>query len=309
MEVFRAVNRPARFAALLVSLALLALPATAWAEDPPFVSWTDLLPGLTAGYDPSDANDCKAGRIQCVDSVIREMTRRFDNLAERCDHDAIFALTYLRTTEEYRRAATTPGFFEDPGFVNHEDAVFARYYFTAFDAWHRGDVAGTPPAWRVAFDAADNRSVSTSGNVFLGMNAHIVRDLPFVLAEIGLVKPDGSSRKTDHDKVNEFLNRVSDEVFPELARRFDPTVDDSNAPGTGDDFVTFQIVPGWREQAWRNAERLVNAPTAAARALVAQDIETQGYNAALSLKSATAYGLGQSSAARDAYCAEHWDDV
>src|SRR5215216_71383 len=50
------------------------------AADPPFVPWSALLPGLTTTYEPSSANDCQAGRLHCVDAVIREMTRRFDEL-------------------------------------------------------------------------------------------------------------------------------------------------------------------------------------------------------------------------------------
>jgi hypothetical protein len=293
---------------LLASLACagaLALPTAAHAEEPPLVNWSDLLPGLTTGYEPSDANDCKAGRIQCVDAVIREMTRRFDGLAKACDHDAIFALSYLRTTEEYRRAATTTGFFEDPGFVNHEDAVFARYYFEAYDAWGRGERGEVPPAWRTALGAADDRAVSATGNMLLGINAHIQRDLPFVLAEIGLVKPDGSSRKPDHDKVNEFLNKVSDDLIPEIARRFDPTIDDGDLPTWTDDLATFQAVPAWRETAWRNAERLVAAGSGEERDQVAREIETYANSQALLIRSATAYGLFEDSRARDAYCAVH----
>ena len=41
------------------------------------------------------------------------MTRRFEPLASSCDHDAIFALTYLRVTEEYRRTVESPTFFDD----------------------------------------------------------------------------------------------------------------------------------------------------------------------------------------------------
>lgn len=296
---------------LLASLACataLALSTAGHAEEPPLVNWSALLPGLSSGYEPSDANDCKAGRIQCVDAVIREMTRRFDGQAETCDHDAIFALSYLRTTEEYRRAAATSGFFEDPGFVNHEDAVFARYYFDAYDAWERGDSDEVPPAWRTALRAADDRAVSATGNMLLGINAHIQRDLPFVLAEIGLVKPDGSTRKTDHDKVNAFLNKVSDDLIPEIARRFDPTVDDGDLPTWIDELATFQAVPAWRETAWRNAEALVNAPTPAARALVEDEIETYADSQAKLIRSATAYPpladlLGRGTRVRDAYCA------
>jgi len=293
----------------LLGLLFLAAPLAASAEDPPFVGWTTLLPGLAIEYEPDSDNDCAAGRTPCVDAVIREMGRRFDPLVTACDHDAIFSLTYLRTTEEYRWTIDDPTFFEDTNFVNHEDAVFARYYFEAYDNWDAGRRDAVPPAWAIAFRAADARAVSAAGNIALGINAHVQRDLPFVLAGIGLVKPDGSSRKPDHDRVDEFLNRVADELYPEIARRFDPTVDDSELPGTAENFAEFQLIPTWREIAWRNAERLVAAPTAAARAQVAADIEAYAASQAATLRATYGYGLLGSSAARDAYCAIHHGDA
>jgi hypothetical protein len=119
------------------------------------------------------------------------------------------------------------------------------------------------------------------------------------------VKPDGSSRKADHDRVDEFLNRVADDLYPEIARRFDPTIDDSELPGTADNFAAFQIIPTWREIAWRNAERLVAAPSAAARAQVAEEIEAYAASQALTLRATYQYGPLGSSGARDAYCAVH----
>lgn len=294
-----------RFRRTLISVFTLCLfaAAPAQAEDPPFVAWTSLLPPLTTGYDPSSEDLCLAGKEKCVDAVIREMTKRFDPLAKACDHDAVFALTYLRTTEEYKRAIQDPTFFEDTRFVNHEDAVFAAYYFDAYDAWHGGRRETVPKAWRVAFEAADKREVSAAGNLFLGINAHVQRDLAFVLYGIGMVKPDGSSRKRDHDKVNEFLNRVSDEVIPEIARRFDPTIDDGDLPTTLDNMALFQVIPTWREIAWRNAERLAEAPNAATRAMVAQEIEDYAASQATALRESFRYWLGKTSAERDAYCA------
>ena len=126
------------------------------------------------------------------------MTRRFDALASSCDHNAIFSLTYLRVTEEYRRTVEAP-FFDDTPFVNHEDTVFARYYFAAFDAWTGGRTAEVPPAWRVAFDAAQSRAVSATGDLLLGINAHVQRDLPLVLyapASFGRTARAGSPTTT-----------------------------------------------------------------------------------------------------------------
>jgi hypothetical protein len=289
---------------VLLAVAFLVLePAATRAEDPPFIGWTALVPGLTAEYDPSSENDCTAGRTRCVDAVLREMGRRFEPLAQSCDHDSIFALSYLRTTEEYRRTIEDPTFFEDTRFVNHEDAVFARMYFDAFDAWHAGRRHDVPAAWSIAFQAAADRAVNAQGNLSLGINAHVQRDLPFTLAGIGLVKPDGSSRKTDHDRVNIFLNRVTDDLYAEIARRFDPTVDDRNLPGTVDDAGVFQLIPTWREIAWRNAERLVSAPTPERRAEVAASIEAYAASQAQLLRQAEAYRFGRDSSERDAYCA------
>jgi hypothetical protein len=285
---------------------LLAGPAAA--DDPPFIPWSQLLPGLSSQYDPSSANYCTAGKIRCIDAVIKEMDRRLDRSAAKCDHDAIFDLTYLRTTEQFRRASTTSGFFEDPPFLNHWAGVFATYYFDAYDDWQAGRKSSVPVAWKVAFEAADKRQVSAGGNLLLGMSAHVNRDLPFVLAEIGLVKPDGSSRKRDHDKVNEFLNRVTEPLIAEVARRFDPSISGLDVQGTQLDATTlFQAIVVWRETAWRNAELLVAAKSAAARATVAAEIETQAATIQSTLKTANAYvPLVTSGAGRDAFCSTHW---
>src|SRR3954451_6209847 len=288
-----------------LTLVLLVLAPAARAQDAPFVGWTQLLPGHTTEYQPSSANDCTAGRTHCVDAVIREMSRRFDPLAESCDHDSIFALAYLRTTEEYRRTIEDPTFFEDTPFVNHEDAVFAHLYFDAFDAWHSGRRQDAPSAWAIAFQAAADHALPASGDLELGINAHVQRDLPFVPAAIGLVKPDGSSRKADHDRVDEFLNRVTDDLYAEIARRFDPTIDDTDLPGTADDAALFQIIPTWREIAWRNAERLVSARSDAERAQVAASIEAYAASQAEAIRAGSAYGPLRNSAARDAYCSVH----
>jgi hypothetical protein len=296
-----------RLALLALVLLSLARPVSAVAEDPPFVGWSSLLPGLSLPYDVTSPDDCVAGRVQCVDKVIREMTKRFEPLASSCDHDAIFALTYLRVTEEYRRTVETPTFFDDTSFVNHEDVVFARYYFAAHDAWKAARIRDVAPAWRVAFDAARDRAVSANGNLLLGINAHVQRDLPFVLYSIGLVKPDGTSRKADHDRVNQILNRVTDDLIAEIARRFDPTIDDGNPPTTLDDFVLFQAIVSWRETAWRHAELLAQAPTPGARELVAQEIERYAASQASAIRTATQYlPLSGGSSMRDAYCAGHW---
>jgi hypothetical protein len=270
------------------------------------VDWSSLLPGLTDQYDPNSANDCVAGRVTCVDATIREMQRRFGPLATSCDHNALFALLYLRVTQQYRQAVSNPTYFSDNAFVNHEDAVFAKYYFRAIDNYNGANYAGVPRAWMIALNAAAGRSVSGEGDLLLGVNAHVQRDLPFVLAAIGLVKPDGTSRKPDHDLVNQILYAAYQPAITEAAQRFDPSVN-FTLPGplqTTSYQTFFQAVEAWREIAWRNAERLVSAPDAASRAQVAQSIEDYATSQAMLVQATTAFTPPlTSTASRDAYCA------
>jgi uncharacterized protein DUF5995 len=301
--------KPKRLAALAAVILALATPTAAIAADPPFIGWTALLPGLALPYDVSSPDDCIAGRVQCVDRTIRDMTKRFGPLASSCDHNAIFSLTYLRVTQAYRNTVVQdPSFFDDTPFVNHEDREFALYYFSAYDNWANGHIGNVPPAWRIAFDAAKAHTVSGTGDLLLGINAHVQRDLPLVLYAIGLVRPAGTSRKPDHDRVDIILNAVEDDIVAELTRRFDPTVDDSNLPTGIDDAAAFQLLASWREKAWRSAEALAAAATPAARDLVEQTIENDAATEAKSIVAATSYlPLSGGSAARDAYCAVHWN--
>jgi hypothetical protein len=305
----RRTRRTPRWFVAALSAFFLVAPAPAVADDlNPLIDWSSLLPGLTDQYDPNSANECTSGKVKCVDSVIREMTRRFSPLAQSCNHNALFSLLYLRVTEHYRQAISDPNFFDDNAFVNHEDAVFANYYFRAFDDYSAGRVDRVPLAWQVALDAARDHSVSGTGDLLLGVNAHVQRDLPYVLEAIGLVKPDGSSRKPDHDKVNQVLYSAYEPAITEGAQRFDPSINFAlPAPFTAYGYQTFfQAVEAWREAAWRNAERLVSAPDAASRALVAQQIEDYAASQAQMIRASTAYvSPAQTAADRDAYCATH----
>jgi hypothetical protein len=293
-------------ATLLGGLVVTAGTAPAGADTPVFVDWTSSLPSFTDTYDPTSENDCTAGRSSCLAKTIREMQRRFKPVGLACDHRAVFGLAYLRTTQTYGWARDQQGFFADTRFVNHEDAVFARYYFDAYDAWNAGRMGDVPQAWQTAFGAAAARQVSGTGDLFLGMSAHVNRDLAFVLAAIGLTYPDGTSRKADHDKVNQFLNAVLDPLLAEESARLDAGIDDSRDPALLGYTSSFQMLAAWRETAWRNAERLVNAPDPAARAAVAQSIEDYAAGVAQALVAAESYTPpATSTTARDQYCSTH----
>ncbi len=305
MRRTRAAHR--RRPAVLATLVALLLGATAGparADDPPFVGWTAALPAYAWEHVPTSSDECAAGRVTCVERSVRQMQRHVGPLLAGCSHRAAFALAYLRTTESYLRSSTTPGFYRDPAFVNHEESAFAALYFAADDDWTEGRVHEVPPAWRIAFRAADRRDVSGTGDLLLGISAHVTRDLPFVLAEIGLVAPDGRSRKHDHDRVDVMLNGVIEPLLAEQAARIDPGMAFPATPfGVGYTGL-MQTLLTWRETAWRHAEMLVAAPDDAARARVADAIERYAAANATAIVTATRYVAPlTSTAGRDRYCA------
>jgi len=279
-------------------------------SSPPEVTWTSYLAGTTDAYIPTSEDDCTAGRPACLKTTLKELAKIADTTATSCSHDAVFARSYVRMTQTYGWSRDIPGYYADVPFANHQDAVFAKYFANAFHAYRNGDLASVPEAWRIAFDASRDKKLSGAGSLLLGMNAHINRDLPFVLAGVGLVAPDGSSRKPDYDNVEKWLYTATKPLIAEIAARFDPTADDTDAP-FGISYATlFQMISGWREGAWRHAEQLVSAPTPAARAQVAASIETEATTAAKALLATQSYTPPlTSSDARDRWCAIHHGDT
>ena len=299
------------FVGLVAAAAVVTTPAVSVQADTlPLVPWSSYLPGWTDTYIPSSSNDCVAGRDNCLKSTLKELADIFASNAQSCSHNAPFSLAYLRMTQTYGWSRDIPGYYQDVAFANHQDATFAKYYIDAFTNWQSGNRAAVPQAWLTAFDAAQNHALSGAGDLLLGMNAHINRDLPFVLAAVGLVAPDGSSRKPDFDKVEQWLYTATAPVNSEGAVRFDPAMDDAQDPLGLSYLSLFQIVSGWRENAWRNAEALVSAPTPAAPALVAANLENDANVAAQGIVTSFSYQAPlQSSASRDAYCSVHHDDA
>jgi hypothetical protein len=242
-----------------------------------------LLGACTA--DMSALPACERGDAACVPHVVAEMTARYQPLADACDHGAPFSLTYLRTTETFGRTRDVLP-YADPASVTREDALFADYFFRPWDAWHTGEGA-VPPVWQVAFEAWEGHEVNVLGSVMLGMTAHIQRDLAFVLVD--LAESGHPVSYDDHLVVNQFLAQV--DVVGELADRFDPAFPDA---------IGASVLDPWRELAWNDAQRMLDAPDAAARAAVEAEIEAAAVDSAEAFRDLLRVADG--GAARDAYC-------
>jgi hypothetical protein len=301
-------RRLVRASILAVALSSVGFAAPSFADTTLYTPWSSVLPGWNDQFAPGSDNTCAAGRSSCLTVTLNEQLHILTPNAQSCSHLAIFPLAYVRMTQTYGWTRDQDGYYHDVPYMNHMDAVFAKYYTDAYYNWSGGNRSAVPQSWLRAFDAAKNKTVTGAGDLFFGMNAHINRDLPFVLYASGLVGSGGTSGKSDYDAVEQWLNDDTAPLLAEAAQRFDPTIDDTNKPLV--DYLSFQMVSAWRENAWRNAELLASAPTAAARELVAANIEDQANTVAQDMLLAFATNpLTGGSASRDAYCSAHNGDT
>ena len=56
----------------------------------------------------------------------------------------IFALAYTRITQTYGWSRDIPGYYQDVPYINHMDAVFAKYYTDAYYAYKAGNRRPSP---------------------------------------------------------------------------------------------------------------------------------------------------------------------
>lgn len=301
-------------AVLLLALALAAAGCgseRAYAPRPPLavvgtwsgLQWRTIAPGMGGVAEPVSANVCARGAPACMDAVVAEMTQRFERLAARCDHLAPFALMYRQVSSEVS-ASVHARRYRDSGYLAHMDAVFATLYFRALDDWRLGHGDEVPRAWRVAFSAADSRRVTALGDLLLGMNAHISRDLPYALEAVSLRLPNGRDAVPDVTAVNDDIARAQGPMLAQVAARFDPTVREAGRLGEfGDPQEISTNIARWRREAVRNARRLLAADTPVERRRVETQIDTNATIRALLIRWAMTYVEPQrESAARRRYC-------
>jgi hypothetical protein len=306
MRSHHSPRHPGRLAALaaliLALLVLFILGASPARGQAPNVPWPDLLPALPTASNPQPGPQpgCPQPTMGCLDYEAGRMQQAQAQFG--CDHRGVFTTTYLVLTEALRDTLRRdPHYFADRNYLIYEDALFAHYYFRTLSDYAAG--RPVPQAWEIAFDTAARGDANAAQDMLLGINAHVQRDMPYVMASLGLHRPDGSSRKLDHGRMNQILDEAYGPVVRAVANRFDPMVNFTN-PGTpADNLSGLELVKEWREQVWRNAERLLNATTPEQRAQVEATIED---NAATSARSiATIQTPPGYRAVRDAYCRAH----
>ncbi len=280
-------------------VAAIAASAPAPGAAPPSVAWNEYLPALASPSQthPNRVAHCRRAKLRCVRFQIQRMRAKQAELG--CDHRAVFTTTYLELTKGLRDALLAdPQMLQWPKFFFREDALFANVYFRSLRRADQGK--DVPEAWRIAFETARDGEVVAAQDMLLGINAHVQNDMPFVLAQLGLRDRQGNARKPDHDLTNEVLASSYEAVVSAVRDRYDASMGVTNPPGVpADDVAGLEMVRKWREDVWRNAEKLVNAQSDEERAEIAASIQANAADWARGIAATETPGYR---ATRDAYC-------
>ena len=163
-------------------------------------------------------------------------------------------------TRGVRDAVLSPAYFAEPAASAHADAVFARFYFEAFDDWAAGRVDEVAGAWRLAFGAAERGRPNAATDLLLGMNAYISRDLAYVVVGIAAWQREVDLAHGDFERINDVIAGVKGPMLQGSAARFDPTLVLLDLPlpalAAGD---SVDLIGRWRDQALEHGIRLSEA--------------------------------------------------
>lgn len=232
-------------------------------------AWADIAESLDAPVSDTGATPCHRGEPACLQAVVNEMEARL--AARPCAHTAPFAFTYLEMT---RGVADEVASFDDAALISIVDARFAQQYFDAFDNWNAGRIDQVPAAWQMAFATADREESSAALDLILGMNAHISRDLAYIVAAAVANDPELREQPQDYLRVNDVIAGVKSPMLANAAERFDPglfLLDAELSTEGAPDPIT--LISDWRAFSFELGVRLATDPTAAERELVIAEIE------------------------------------
>jgi hypothetical protein len=197
------------------------------------------------------------------------------------DHRAIFLHCYLLMTVNML-AAIQRQEFHDPAWVDRLLHIFARFYFTALDAFDQ-DPADASPVWELAFEATRHPGTLALQHLLLGVNAHINYDLIMALVEIlepewaGLTEDQRAQRYADHCQVNHVISRTVDLVEKEVIDPEMPVmrIVDTVVGRHLEDAVVSDLLGHWREIVWHHATRLLDLKDAEEREKLVKHYERE----------------------------------
>jgi uncharacterized protein DUF5995 len=171
------------------------------------------------------------------------------------DSRCVFTLAYALLTRRLAVACGTEAL--DWDWIARLATAFSARYFLALDAIDHG--TSPPPAWAHVFGTLGTSRTSVLEDLLFPMTAHIVRDLPYALVDVGL-EHDARNHLREFHHINDLMDDTIEEIQGMVPERYGPHTGwlDRVAGGL-DEILTNYGVRVSRAAAWYNANRLLDA--------------------------------------------------
>ena len=183
--------------------------------------------------------------------VVNELAEHVNETLEGNPLRAIFGAVYYRMAVEIQKFIDSDQ-CENPDLIRELDAVFAEQYFYACRT------PSPPPPWMQAFHA-ENLDLTLVQHLLLGMNAHIIYDLPLALADAARSIHGLNEIRADYDRITN--------IFVELIPKVEETIGSySKLIGCthyfvrgADSSIFLRMIVRARSRAWKTARKLLSA--------------------------------------------------
>lgn len=168
---------------------------------------------------------------------------------------ALFPLVYISTTTAIKDKIETSGFYQNPIWIRAAITEFFKFYRSAIINFEKKKFKNVPRSWLTAFKYSLKKNASPFKSLLLSMHAHINRDLPIALNNIGSDLSSCTSCKKDFFRTNIMFEELLPSLWEDLFY-FSP---ESNKTHYAVDHYTKDIMKAlrfYRKRAWKLALKM-----------------------------------------------------
>lgn len=217
--------------------------------------------------------------MQATDPVLVKIGQYVEDWKSAKDSRYVFLSCYHLMSTNMVSAISNDEFNDTP-WVDKLLRRFADYYFEGLTCYDCGEQASL--VWNSAHSATCDNNLSEIQLLILGVNAHINYDL--VLALYDLLVPEWntlseiqkSHRYQDHHRVNHVIASTIDRVQDEVLEPLNPKlVWVDMLLGRLDEYLISRLITSWREDVWKNSQKLLNMEHPGEREAFRQKLENE----------------------------------
>jgi hypothetical protein len=229
------------------------------------------------GQEPGPAPPPPDGEPPVVASL-PELVARLEATVARFDaaHSrlSVYPTIYLDVSRRFRKAIGTPGFFDEPTWIEALDVQFANLYFRALSAFEAGRADRIPRCWALTLRSAAQGETTLPQDLMLAINVRLTHDLAIALWKAGVYAEGSERRIADFKKIHPLFKASIDPAQATLAGKYSRVVAVlDRLGGFVDELLVDRAYVYARDGALVDARRLADARSDAERAVILRGLD------------------------------------